>query len=106
MSACRRARKAYACASAAQGEAGVDEARSGALVDLGAADLNRIAGLQFREPVQGVVERHVLEPDLDLAFATAFRLHARRRSEEHKSELQSLMRNSYAVFCLKKKKNT
>src|SRR3546814_5006969 len=28
----------------------------------------------------------------------------RRRSEEHTSELQSLMRNSYAVFCLKKKK--
>src|SRR3546814_6090933 len=27
----------------------------------------------------------------------------RRRSEEHTSELQSLMRNSYAVFCLKKK---
>src|SRR3546814_5905194 len=26
------------------------------------------------------------------------------RSEEHKSELQSLMRNSYAVFCLKTKK--
>src|SRR3546814_10271772 len=25
------------------------------------------------------------------------------RSEEHTSELQSLMRNSYAVFCLKKK---
>src|SRR3546814_4043041 len=28
---------------------------------------------------------------------------AARRSEEHTSELQSLMRNSYAVFCLKKK---
>src|SRR3546814_4809433 len=27
-----------------------------------------------------------------------------RRSEEHTSELQSLMRSSYAVFCLKKKK--
>src|SRR3546814_4014772 len=27
------------------------------------------------------------------------------RSEEHTSELQSLMRSSYAVFCLKKKKN-
>src|SRR3546814_1601784 len=27
----------------------------------------------------------------------------KRRSEEHTSELQSLMRNSYAVFCLKKK---
>src|SRR3546814_6621441 len=32
------------------------------------------------------------------AFATS-------RSEEHTSELQSLMRISYAVFCLKKKKN-
>src|SRR3546814_10409129 len=29
---------------------------------------------------------------------------ARRRSEEHTSELQSLMRISYAVFCLQKKK--
>src|SRR3546814_9619309 len=28
------------------------------------------------------------------------------RSEEHTSELQSLMRTSYAVFCLKKQKNT
>src|SRR3546814_1466306 len=28
-----------------------------------------------------------------------------QRSEEHTSELQSLMRNSYAVFCLKKQKN-
>src|SRR3546814_6621494 len=35
-----------------------------------------------------------------------YRLHHadRRRSEEHTSELQSLMRISYAVFCLKKKK--
>src|SRR3546814_9287980 len=30
----------------------------------------------------------------------------RGRSEEHTSELQSLMRISYAVFCLKKKKRT
>src|SRR3546814_7916710 len=30
----------------------------------------------------------------------------RERSEEHTSELQSLMRISYAVFCLKKTKNT
>src|SRR3546814_6553843 len=33
---------------------------------------------------------------------TMFRMS--RRSEEHTSELQSLMRISYAVFCLKKKK--
>src|SRR3546814_17704756 len=32
------------------------------------------------------------------------RRHPSMRSEEHTSELQSLMRNSYAVFCLKKKK--
>src|SRR3546814_10803019 len=32
------------------------------------------------------------------------RFHRRGRSEEHTSELQSLMRISYAVFCLKKKK--
>src|SRR3546814_1695466 len=30
--------------------------------------------------------------------------HQQQRSEEHTSELQSLMRISYAVFCLKKKK--
>src|SRR3546814_9696495 len=35
---------------------------------------------------------------------TGFKKSARVvRSEEHTSELQSLMRNSYAVFCLKKK---
>src|SRR3546814_9920410 len=33
-------------------------------------------------------------------------LSAAGRSEEHTSELQSLMRISYAVFCLKKKKHT
>src|SRR3546814_7927419 len=37
-------------------------------------------------------------------LGTCFPRPARRRSEEHTSELQSLMRNSYAVFCLKKKK--
>src|SRR3546814_8753642 len=36
---------------------------------------------------------------------SATRLAHPRRSEEHTSELQSLMRISYAVFCLKKKKN-
>src|SRR3546814_9900647 len=42
-----------------------------------------------------------------LGFLGGMRLHAvhLHRSEEHTSELQSLMRNSYAVFCLKKKKN-
>src|SRR3546814_4736434 len=38
------------------------------------------------------------------SFATLFREYHKYRSEEHTSELQSLMRISYAVFCLKKKK--
>src|SRR3546814_5312388 len=45
----------------------------------------------------GIVAPHVAEA------AVGFRL-ADKRSEEHTSELQSLMRISYAVFCLKKKK--
>src|SRR3546814_4425932 len=38
--------------------------------------------------------------------ATEHPLHSDRRSEELTSELQSLMRISYAVFCLKKKTKT
>src|SRR3546814_6986589 len=38
------------------------------------------------------------------AAPLSFRAGAGPRSEEHTSELQSLMRISYAVFCLKKKK--
>src|SRR3546814_3462527 len=47
-----------------------------------------------------------------LAFETADPIHLNdwheklNRSEEHTSELQSLMRSSYAVFCLKKKNIT
>src|SRR3546814_6548270 len=37
---------------------------------------------------------------------TALRSDLTKRSEEHTSELQSLMRISYAVFCLKKKNKT
>src|SRR3546814_3723835 len=42
------------------------------------------------------------EYGLALAGARIQRLDRTDRSEEHTSELQSLMRNSYAVFCLKK----
>src|SRR3546814_8394821 len=50
-----------------------------------------------------------LEPDLRLEFALQQLAivamgDVEVRSEEHTSELQSLMRISYAVFCLKKKK--
>src|SRR3546814_6326674 len=51
---------------------------------------------------RNLMHRHRLggATDLDTALAGA------SRSEEHTSELQSLMRNSYAVFCFKKKKKT
>src|SRR3546814_4593274 len=42
------------------------------------------------------------EPEVDERVAVACQ---EQRSEEHTSELQSLMRTSYAVFCLKKKTN-
>src|SRR3546814_1949189 len=47
--------------------------------------------------------------DCDPVFSGCFAMSAARetlRSEEHTSELQSLMRISYAVFCLKKTQNT
>src|SRR3546814_1917674 len=46
-------------------------------------------------------ERERLVADLGKASVMMLRNHG--RSEEHTSELQSLMRNSYAVFCLKNK---
>src|SRR3546814_5830623 len=42
---------------------------------------------------------------LAISLMVFFGCMAAGRSEEHTSELQSLMRISYAVFCLKKKKN-
>src|SRR3546814_6473539 len=55
-------------------------------------------------------QRHEAAGDVDVAAGQREGVHHRRieyregRSEEHTSELQSLMRISYAVFCLKKKK--
>src|SRR3546814_4364050 len=64
----------------------------------------------------GLVNTVVPDDELDAEVArwcqeicerspTAIAIAKRSRSEEHTSELQSLMRISYAVFCLKKKKN-
>src|SRR3546814_1308802 len=54
--------------------------------------------------VLGVVEK-VSCGDLVELVRLTLRVCGGARSEEHTSELQSLMRISYAVFCLKKKKN-
>src|SRR3546814_2831956 len=56
------------------------------------------------EPQFKVPERpSKLDPFVERLSAWLQREMARSRSEEHTSELQSLMRISYAVFCLKKK---
>src|SRR3546814_4491665 len=48
-------------------------------------------------------EMALVRPAIGVVAVGTFELGRVRRSEEHTSELQSLMRISYAVFCLKKK---
>src|SRR3546814_8227418 len=59
------------------------------------------------DPVQGLQNPRQLRlhPDRRPDPRSPGRRSTARRSEEHTSELQSLMRISYAVFCLKKKNN-
>src|SRR3546814_7711704 len=52
------------------------------------------------------IGQHTASRDAARPYREAPGNHFGDRSEEHTSELQSLMRISYAVFCLKKKKNT
>src|SRR3546814_8943093 len=64
----------------------------------------RKAGASFRgEMAEAGAGRQILLEDPSGNIVELFE-YAERRSEEHTSELQSLMRISYAVFCLKKKK--
>src|SRR3546814_4910394 len=56
-------------------------------------------------PFQIAFETRALpEPRMEGCQSVEQRTNVVRRSEEHTSELQSLMRISYAVFCFKKKK--
>src|SRR3546814_4595680 len=59
-----------------------------------------LAELEQPERMEAIKEEHAKHVRAKAASG------ADLRSEEHTSELQSLMRISYAVFCLKKKKNT
>src|SRR3546814_2800692 len=99
-----------------RGIVGADEARSGAIlfkplfarraclaaIDH-AADTDRFS---HREIGHLVAHRADMADDLMAGNARVMRAAPFARSEEHTSELQSLMRISYAVFCLKKKKQT
>src|SRR3546814_8386436 len=106
-------------AAQAQAEAGIAQALADVvLVVVAAVEV----GLKLRLQDQPVGQQYLVfafEPGgqasggadvasgLDLELVGHQSLHADRgRSEEHTSELQSLMRISYAVFCLKKKTKT
>src|SRR3546814_8052823 len=64
----------------------------------------RPAAQPQRRAVARILGRRVDRPDDRVGARHAHLLGDLQRSEEHTSELQSLMRISYAVFCLKKKK--
>src|SRR3546814_9193300 len=64
-------------------------------------------GFLFDQPLGLSVARYIYDPSrVGYPQGVVRRRQHAFRSEEHTSELQSLMRISYAVFCLKKKKNT
>src|SRR3546814_3876972 len=68
--------------------------RSGIVLQVPVEVVNAEAGLIRFEDQGEVIEHCILSGGAKLQW---------KRSEEHTSELQSLMRISYAVFCLKKK---
>src|SRR3546814_2046866 len=68
---------------------------AGALCDIAIYD---------RSPQSGASARHQCHFTFEFHAESPCCARTRSRSEEHTSELQSLMRISYAVFCLKKKK--
>src|SRR3546814_6376530 len=74
----------------------VDAARG----DIGAADVAAAAAL----PLASIAQAYGDFDTLLCELLGQMYDETRDRSEEHTSELQSLMRISYAVFCLKKKK--
>src|SRR3546814_10423466 len=72
----------------------------------GEHDLRRLPVVRLQgaphQQVEGLVSAAELDIGLERDRVVALYQRIQKRSEEHTSELQSLMRISYAVFCLKK----
>src|SRR3546814_10416452 len=65
-----------------------------------------IGGIPETQEMLDFCAEHGIVADIEMIRADQVNeAYERMRSEEHTSELQSLMRISYAVFCLKNKKN-
>src|SRR3546814_3160900 len=82
----------------------------GSLTLVGATSIDRGTGIfRYAPDYEGPAIDPINLPVADAEYRTAANKGVfgvlSDRSEEHTSELQSLMRISYAVFCLKKKKN-
>src|SRR3546814_5624388 len=88
-----RPQRSHIAAAVDQDRPVADRRAAGFVVEIG--DRGMVGGKAGIFPQIG----HLAEPDRRVADVGM-------RSEEHTSELQSLMRNSYAVICLKKKKKT
>src|SRR3546814_1579761 len=82
-------------------DVGPARAMPGVRLVLTAADLERlgVGPMSVRSRMANGDGTAMVEPERPVLARDAV-----KRSEEHTSELQSLMRISYAVFCLKKKK--
>src|SRR3546814_7378142 len=77
-----------------------------AIIDRVAGEVQAATGIAVEYMVGTMIElpRAALQAGRIARVAEFFSFGTNDRSEEHTSELQSLMRISYAVFCLKKKK--
>src|SRR3546814_3933351 len=65
--------------------------------------------LRVKHTIEAVIDRFKVREDIKQRLAESFETALKLgdgRSEEHTYELQTLMRISYAVFCLKKKKQS
>src|SRR3546814_2632948 len=85
----------------------LDTAHDRSLFDSGSEPLDRYLKKQATQDIRRRMTACFVALADDGHIAGYYTLAATSvRSEEHTSELQSLMRISYAVFCLKKKKKT
>src|SRR3546814_8205784 len=80
-----------------------DVAKAGKVLYIGASSMFAYQFSRYRHRAEalGCTPFAMMQPQYNLLYREEER---EMRSEEHTSELQSLMRHSYAVFCLKKKK--